>query len=160
MDRRVLLGITLTLACTTFSLPASSQAVAESALLGAGTSTAAVKAGSALNSGLNQSSKQLAGRIQQQVLRLQQTKTPQSGKNLRPNAQNSGTADRRAPQPGEFIVSIQGAEPNCAVTDDQTSAGQGTGTAQAPPTNCLSPNTSDKPESTKYKSVVIVTFPN
>ena len=45
MDRKVLLGITLSLAFTTFSLPASSQAVAESVLLGAGSSTAAVKAG-------------------------------------------------------------------------------------------------------------------
>ena len=160
MDRRVLLGITLTLACTTFSLPASSQAVAESALLGAGTSTAAVKAGSALNSALNQSSKQFAGRVQQQVLQPPQTKKPQSGKNLLPTAQNNGTADRRAPQRGEMTVSIQGAEPNCAVRDEQTSAVQDTGTARAPRTNCLSPNASRKPGSQKYKSVVTITFPN
>ena len=160
MNRRVLLGIALVLSFTTFSLPASSQAIAESVMLGAGSSTAAVKAGSALNSALNQSSRQLAGRVQQQVTRPRQNNRPPSGKNLRPNAKNNGSADRRASQPDEFIVSIQGAEPNCAVTNEQTSAGQGTGNARAPRTNCLSQKTSGKPESTKYKSVLTVTFPN
>jgi hypothetical protein len=152
-------GISLTLASTTFSLPAFSQAMAESVLLGAGSSTATVSAGSALNSSLNRSSKHLAGRVQQQVSRPPQAKTPPSVKHLLPNARNSGTADRRAPQSGDLTVSIKGAELNCAVTNEQTSAGQGTGTGQAP-TNCLSRNTSGKSGPTKYKSVVTVTFPN
>ncbi len=158
MGRKVLLGITLTLVFTTFSLPASSQAVAESVLLGAGSSTAGVKAGSALNSSLNQSSKQLAGRIQQQVSQPRQTNTPQSAKNLFPKSQTAGIAVRRAPQPGAMIVSIQGAEPNCSLTNEQTSTRQGKAAADEPPTNCISPNTSVKPGSQKYKSVVTLSF--
>ena len=68
MNKTVLSGSVLTLSLTTFSLPSRSQAIAESVMLGAGSLTAAVKAGSALNSALNQSGSQLAGRIQQQVL--------------------------------------------------------------------------------------------
>jgi hypothetical protein len=160
MNKKVLLEITLTLASTTFSVPAFSQAMAESVLLGAGSSTATVSAGSALNSSLNRSSKQLAGRVQQQVSRPQQAKTPPSVKHLLPNAQNRGTADRRAPQSGDLTVSVKGAEPNCAVRGNETSGGQGTGAGQTPHTNCISPNASGKPEPTKYKSVVTVTFPN
>src|SRR5262249_50107590 len=111
MHRRILLGIALTLGFAT-SLPASSQATAESVMLGAGSSTAAVKAGSALNSALNQSSKQLAGRVQQQMLRPPQTKASQRGKNLLPKNQTARTETRSMPQPGELIVSMQGAEPN------------------------------------------------
>jgi hypothetical protein len=139
-------------------LPASSQAIAESVTLGAATSIAGTKAGSALSSALNRSSKQIAGRVQQQVPRPQ-TKKPWSEKKLASNTQNTGAADHRPPQPGELTVSIQGAEPNCAFTNEQTSVGQRKGTRQWP-TNCLSPNTSGKPASTKYKSVVTVTFPN
>ena len=159
MDRNVLFGITLSLAAATFSLPSFSQAMAESVLLGAGSSTAAVSAGSALNSSMNGSGKQVAGRVQE-VPRPRQTNRPPSAKNLLPNAQNSGTADRRATQPGELTVSIQGAEPSCVPANEQTSAGQGTGAGRTPTNNCLRPNTSATPESRKYKSVVTVTFPN
>jgi hypothetical protein len=69
MSKMILLIVSLILAFMTFSFPAFSQAIAESVLLGAGSSTATVTAGSALNSGLNQSGKQLAGRVQQQVSR-------------------------------------------------------------------------------------------
>jgi hypothetical protein len=72
----------------------------------------------------------------------------------------AAAANLHAPQPRELTVCIQGAEPNCALTNEQTSAGQDTGAGQAPPTNCLSPNTSGKAESSKYKPVVTVTFPN
>jgi len=159
MDRKVLLGITLTLAFTTLSLPASSQAVAESVLLGAGSSTAAVKAGSALNSSLNQSSKQLAGRIQQQVSQPRQPNTPQSAKNLLPKSQTASIAVRSAPQLGPMIVSLQGAEPNCSLTNEQTSTRQGNAAAEESRTNCVSQNTSVKPKSEKYKSVVTLSFP-
>jgi hypothetical protein len=159
MDRKVFLGITLTLAFTTFSLPASSQAVAESVLLGAGSSTAAVKAGSALNSSLNHNSKQLAGRIQQQVSQPRQPNTPQSAKNLLPKSQTASIAVRSGPQPGAMIVSIQGAEPNCSLTNEQTSTRQGNAAAEESPTNCASQNTSVKPKSEKYKSVVTLSFP-
>jgi hypothetical protein len=159
MSKMILLRISLILAFITFSFPAFSQAMAESVLLGAGSSTATVTAGSALNSSLNRSSKQLTGRLQE-VPRSPQTKRPPSAKDSSPNAKNGVHAGRRPPQPGELTVSIKGAKPNCAVTDEQTSAGQGTGTVRAPRTNCLSPNASRKPGSQKYKSVVTVTFPN
>jgi hypothetical protein len=158
MSKMILLRISLILVIITFSFPAFSQAMAESVLLGAGSSTATVSAGSALNSSLNRSSKQLTGRLQE-VPRPPQTKRPPSAKNFSSNVKNGVHAGRRPPQPGELTVSIQGAEPNCSFTNEQTSAGQGTGTGQAP-TNSLSPNTSGKSRPTKYKSVVTVTFPN
>ena len=159
MDRKVLLGITLTLAFTTFSLPASSQAVAESVLLGAASSTAVVKAGSALNSSLTQNSKQLAGRIQQQVSRPGQTNTPQREKNLLSKSQTGNIAVRSTHEPGALIVYIQGAgQPNCPRTKDGTSARQGKAAAEKPPTNCASQNTSVKPKSEKYNSVVTLSF--
>jgi hypothetical protein len=63
MSKMILLRISLILVIITFSFPAFSQAMAESVLLGAGSSTSTVSAGSALNSSLNQSGSQLAGRI-------------------------------------------------------------------------------------------------
>src|SRR5215471_13060057 len=136
MNRRVfLLGITLTLVFTTFSLPASSQAVAESVMLGAGSSTATAKAGSALSSALNQSGKQLAGRVQQ-VSGPSQTKT-QTGRNLIPKDQTARADTRSMPQPGAMIVSIQGAKPNCSLTNAQTATRQGKA-VEAYPTKCSS----------------------
>ena len=159
MDRRVLLGMALTLAFSTFPLPASSQAIAESVLLGAGSSTAAVKAGSALNSALNQSSKRLAGGIRQQLSQPPQTNTQQSGKNLLPKSQSGGTAIGNMPQPGALIVSIQGVESNCPLTNEKTSTRQGKAAAEPPSTNCISQNTSVKPGSQKYKSMVTLSVP-
>jgi hypothetical protein len=63
MSKMILLRISLILVIITFSFPAFSQAMAESVLLGAGSSTSTVSAGSALNPSLNQSGSQLAGRI-------------------------------------------------------------------------------------------------
>ena len=157
MDRKVLLGITLTLAFTAFSLPASPQAIAESVLLGAGSSAAAVKAGSALNSSLTQKNKQLAGRIQEQVSHPRQTDTPQSRKKLLPKSQTGSIAVRSAPKPGALIVSIQGAgQPNCPLTNDGTSARQGI--AKKPRANCATQNTSVSPKSEKYNSVVTLSL--
>jgi hypothetical protein len=159
MDRRALLGMTLTLAFSTFPLPASSQAIAESVLLGTGSSTAAVKAGSALNSALNQSGKQLAGRVPQQVSQPPQTNTRQSGKTLLPKSQTGGTAIRSTPQPDALIFFIQGAESNCPLTNEKTSTHQGKAAAEPPSTNCISQNTSVKPGSQKYKSMVTLSVP-
>jgi hypothetical protein len=116
MNRKVLLGIAVTLSFTTFSLPASSQAIAESVMLGAGSSTAAVRAGSALNSALKPGGSQLAGRVQQEILRPSQTKSPprkisRTGKNLFPRNQDALRQARIVSQPGELIVSVQGAAP-------------------------------------------------
>jgi hypothetical protein len=159
MDRRVLLGMTLTLAFCTFPLPASSQAIAESVLLGAGSSTATVKASSALNSALNQSSKQLAGRVQQQMSQPRQTNAPQSRRNLLQKSGTSGAATSSTPHPGALVVSIQGAEPNCSLTSEKTSTPQGKASAEPLHTNCMSQNTAIKQESQKYKAVVTLSSP-
>jgi hypothetical protein len=91
MNKKVLLGIAVTLSFTTFSLPASSQAIAESVMLGAGSTTAAVKAGSALNSALKQGGRRVAEGVQQQGLRPSQTsqrKTSVARKRLSPEKSN------------------------------------------------------------------------
>jgi hypothetical protein len=159
MNRRVLLGMTLTLAFTTLSLPASSQAIAESVLLGTGSSTATVKAGSDLNSALNQSSKQLTGRVQQHVSQPPLSNVPQNGRNLLPKTSTGSTTSPTTAQPGPFVVSIQRAEPNCRAVNGQTSIARGQAAAQAPTTNCVTQNISPKPESQKYKSVITLASP-
>jgi hypothetical protein len=141
MNRRVLLGIALTLGFTTTPLPASSQAIAESVMLGAGSSTAAVKAGSALNSALNQGGRRFTGGVQQQVLRPSQTsqrKTSVARKSFLPKNQNAPRNRPSVPQPGTLIISVQGAEP----------------------TNRKGDTTSNQPRSQKYKSAITLSFPS
>jgi hypothetical protein len=157
MERTVLLGITLILVSNTFSLPASSQAIAESVTLGAATSIAGTKAGSALGSALNRSSKQIAGHLQQQVSQPQPTSTRKGKRALLPKSQSHGISTAQ-PQSGALVVSVQGAEPNCRQEQRSPHRGKaGKGEPEAPSTNCISPNVSPKPESQKYKSVVTVT---
>jgi hypothetical protein len=150
MDKKVLLGIAVTLSFTTFSLPASSQAIAESVMLGAGSTTAAVKAGSALNSALNQGGGRLAGEVQQQVVRPSQTSQRKTlgRKSLLPRNQNAPRNRPSVPRPGTLIVSVQGAETNSAVTDKPISTGRGE-----------TPATSTEPGSQKYKSAITLSFP-
>jgi len=90
MERTVLFGITLLLVSNTFSLPAFSQAIAESVTLGAATSIAGTKAGSALGSALSRSSKQIAGHLQQQVSQPQPRRTPKATRALLPKSQSQG----------------------------------------------------------------------
>jgi hypothetical protein len=158
MERMILLEITLILVSNTFSLPASSQAIAESVTLGAATSIAGTKAGSALGSALNRSSKQLAGHLQQQLSEPQPRSTPHSARELLPKSQSHGISTLSQPESETLVVSIQGAESNCASAKILLQQGKA-GTA-TPTINCISPNVSPKPESQKYKSVVTVTFPN
>jgi hypothetical protein len=151
MNKKVLLGITLSLSFTTFSPLACCQAIAESVMLGAGSSTAAVKAGSALNSALNQGGRRLAGGVQEQVLRPSQTsqrKTSLGRKSFLPKNQNAPRNRPSVPQPGTLIVSVQGAETNSAVTDKPISTGRGE-----------TPATSTEPGSQKYKSAITLSFP-
>jgi hypothetical protein len=161
MNKKVFLGIALTLPFTTFSLPASSQAIAESVILGSGSSTAAVKAGSALNSALKQGGGRLAGEVQQQLLRPSQTSQPKTSlgrKSLLPRNQNAPRNRPSVPRPGTFIVSVQGAETSSAVTDKPIPTGRGE-TPVASPTNLKGDTTSIKPGSQKYKSAITLSFP-
>jgi hypothetical protein len=159
MSRKVLFRLTLILAFITLSLPAFSQAIAESVLLGAGSSTATVTPGSALNSALNQRGKQLAGRVQQKVSRPPQARTSQTGRNLLPKSRAGGTASRKAPQPGELIVSIQGAELSSPRTDKPAYRGRNKTTLESAASNSTSNKTSAEEATQKYKSVVTVSIP-
>jgi hypothetical protein len=160
MNKKVFVGIALTLTFPTFSLPVSSQAIAESVMLGAGSSTAAVKAGSALNSALNQGGGRLAGEVQQQVVRPSQTSQRKTlgRKSLLPRNQNAPRNRPSVPRPGTFIVSVQGAETSSAVTDKPIPTGRGE-TPVASPTNLKGDTTSIKPGSQKYKSAITLSFP-
>lgn len=153
-DGTFLLGIVVGLLFSTFPLPASSQAIAESVLLGAGSSTATVKAGSALNSALNKNSRDLAGRIPKQLPQPLQRKNGESSQNMLLKSRTGGTAIPSTAQSSGLIVSIQGAEPNCRPTSQKTSTLQDA-RAGASSSNCLSV----KPESQKYKSVVTLSAP-
>jgi hypothetical protein len=161
MSKMILLRISLILVIITFSFPAFSQAMAESVLLGAGSSTSTVSAGSALNPSLNQSGSQLAGRIQQQVLRPQQTQRPRSrtqrGKTLLPKNQTPTTKTPNIPQAGALIVSVQGGESSSPRTT--ASAGRDKTTLQQPATNSIADKTATQVRSKQYKPVVTVAFP-
>jgi hypothetical protein len=159
MSKTILLRISLILAFMTFSFPAFSQAMAESVLLGAGSSTVTATAGSALNSALNQSGKQLAGRVQQKVSRPPQARTSQTGRNLLPKSQAGGTASRKAPQPGELIVSIQAAELSSPRTNKAAYRGRNKTTLESAASNSVSNKDSGEEGTQKYKSVVTVSIP-
>jgi len=146
----------LALATAVFPVSASCQAAAESVLLGAGSSTAAVKAGSGLNSALNRSSKRLAERIQQEVS-TPPAKTPRGGQQA-PKKSAAGATVYDRPQQGTMIVSIVGAHPNCPASNQATSTTAGKAAAAPTEENCMNQNTS-KPETARYKSVVTLSFP-
>lgn len=150
MGKKAILGVTLILAVCVLSLPAFAQAIAESVTLGAATSTAAGKAGSALGSALNRSSAGLAGRIQQPAVQHPQTGTSHSGRELLPKTQAGSTTPSVA-QSGASTISIQGAS-NCS---NQQVSTPGTNVRRS----CNNSNGSAKPESQKYKSVVTLSFP-
>jgi hypothetical protein len=124
MARTVLFRIILILISNTFALPAYSQAIAESVTLGAATSVAGTKAGSALGSALNRSSKQLAGHLQQQLSQSQPTSTPKGKKALLPKSQSHGISKLNQSQSGALVVSVRGAESNCASEKSSPQQGQ------------------------------------
>ena len=160
MNKKLFLGIALTLTFTTFSLPVSSQAIAESVLLGAGSSTAAVKAGSALNSALKQGGRRVGEGVQQQVLRPPQTsqrKTSLGRKSFLPKNQNTPRNRPSVPQPGTVIVSVQGAKTSSAPSDKRISTAPGETTVGSSPTNLKGDTTSLG--SQKYKSAITISFP-
>ena len=156
IGRLALFEMILALAISVFPVRASCQAAAESVLLGAGSSTAAVKAGSGLNSALNRSSKQLAGRIRQEVSTVP-AKTPRGGQQA-PNKSASAATVYNRPQPGTMIVSIVGGQPNCPASNQATSRTEGKAAAAPAEESCMNRNTY-KPETPRDKSVVTLSFP-
>jgi hypothetical protein len=156
MNRRVLWGLTLTLVLTLVRTPTFAQAVAESVLLGAASSTATVKAGSALNSALNQGSKQLAGRVQRHTLQpVPSGRKPHSEAGKISTGPFKGTA---TPARGAVISSIQGAATNCAPASQTASVAESKTATQPSQTNC-SGQPGSEPAPQKYKSVITLAFP-
>jgi len=153
---RVLWGLALTLVLTLVCIPTFAQAGAESVLLGAGSSTATVKAGSALNSALNRGSKQLAGRVQRHTVQtVPSERMPHSAVGKISTGILKSTA---TPAHGAVIASIQGAVISCA-PGRQTASAAGSKTATEPSqTNCSGqPASETAPQ--KYKSVITLSFP-
>lgn len=159
MNRRILLRMTFTLALAALPASAFAQAAAESVLLGGASSAATVKAGSHLNSALNQASKQLAGRVQQQIQPVPGKVSPVGA---RPVSKSpvKGTAVRGAATPaqGPVIASIQGAPTRCPPIN-QTASTPGSKTAvESAQTNCSAQSSANKSAPQKYKSVITLSF--
>jgi hypothetical protein len=161
MSRHTLLAMTFTLALVVLQPSAYAQAAAESALLGAGSSTATVKAGSALNSILNQGSKQLAGRVQRQVLQPTPGTISHVGARQVPTSRIKGTPVRAGTTPtvGPVIASIQGAVTGCVPTNQTPSALGSSAAAESVQTNCGGQDSASPPVPPEYKSVITLSFP-
>jgi hypothetical protein len=159
MNRRILLGMTFTLALAGLPMPAFAQAAAESVLLNGASAGATAKFGSQLGSALNQSSKQLAGSVQQQI-------HPAPGKvspaGARPVSKSpvQGTAVRAGATPaqGPMIASIQGAATRCAPTNQTASTAQGKPATESAQATCSGQSSSSKSASQKYKPVITLSL--
>jgi hypothetical protein len=161
MTRRVLLGLTFTLAFVVLQASALGQAAAESVLLNSGSAAAATKAGSALGSALNHGSKQLAGRVPQQVAQPAPRKTspgtarPASTSPLQSTAVSEGTT----PAQGPVISSIQGAVSSRAPANQRASTPGNKTAAGSPQTKPSAQDSVSKPAPRKYKSEITLSFP-
>ena len=160
MNRRILLGMTFTLALVVPAC-ALAQAAAEAALANAASSAATAKAGSALNSALDRSSKQLAGRVQRQVA------PPASGRTSRVEARTVSTAPAPAtaaregtpPAQGSMIASIQGAATSCAPAAPSAAApGSKPAAAGSAQSDRSGQECAGKPAPQERKSVITLSF--
>ncbi len=161
MDRRILLGMILTPALVVLQAPAFGQAAAESVLLNSGSAGATAKAGSALGSALNHGSKQLAGRLPQQVAQPAPGKTSPGTARPASTSPLQGTAGREGTTPaqGPIISSIQGAAPSRAPASQKAST-PGNKTAAGPAqTKPSGQDSARKPAPRKYKSEITLSFP-
>jgi len=156
MNRRML--FTLALALTFPGVSAYAQAAAESALLNAHSATVTIKAGSALGSALNQSTKQLAGHVAQ-------TTSPPSSSAVEGRPRYTipvkGTAGRDGTLPvqGPMIASIQGGATSCASTSQSASTPGSKTAAESAQTDCRRQDSASQVASQKSKSVITLSFP-
>lgn len=159
MDRRILSGITLTLALAVPHSTACAQAAAESVMLNAGSSTATVKAGSKLGSALNRADKQLAERVRQTVQPAPGKTSPGGTQPVSVSpVKDTAVRSGATPPQGSMIASIQGTVTRCGPTN-QTASTQGNKTAAgAPETNCSGQDSASK-SAQKYKSVITLASP-
>ena len=158
MNKQTLLLLTLGLAMES-PISAFAQAAAESALINGLSSSATVKAGSALNRSLNHSSSQLGARIQERTsgpthLGVQQKATP--GKNTAMVVHSRGSAQPGSTQ-GFGTISILGGQVTCTPLEPGSQASQGKAVPRAGSTNCHNQGSTTKagPED-MYKSSVVL----
>jgi hypothetical protein len=158
MNKRILLGMALTLALAVLEASAFAQAAAEAALLGASTATGTVKAGSALGSALNQATKQLAGRVQQETSHPALGKMSQPGTRpvSRVPVKGAAVPSSGTPAQGSMIASIQGAG-NRRVPPSPVASTPGS-KAEAAQTNGNGQDSAAQPASQK-KSVINLSIP-
>jgi hypothetical protein len=163
VDKRVLLGSIVSVALA-FPVAAFAQAAAESALTNALSSSSTIKAGSALNHALDQSSKRLGARIQERTsspaqVGVQRTTSKAESKNTATVSQAGGNVHAGS-TPVMGAISLQGGESVCAAANpsDQVPAKTNTGTASI---DCHGPKSAPKSGTTedKYKSFVVLSFP-
>ncbi len=166
MINRALLGAVTTLVLA-FPVTIHAQAAAESALTGALSSSATLKAGSILNHSLNQASGRLGIRIHERT----STSTQVGAKRQRPGTattelmnQSPGSravvASGANSSPAKGGIWVQGGESRCASVSSRSQASPdptGSGVSSA---DC--PRTKSEPDAAttgKYKSFVTLSFP-
>jgi hypothetical protein len=158
---RILLRIIVTLALAVPST-AFAQAAAESALINALSSSATVKAGSALNHTLNQSTTQLGSRIQQRTAGPVQMGTQRQApaartKNSATGMLAAGAVHSASPQAMRGI-SVQGGEITCP-TNTATSQGSSAKTTVSEDSHRSTSGPKSEAEANKYKSFIMLPAP-
>jgi hypothetical protein len=142
---RITLFVIVAVGLAAFRIPALSQAAAESALIGATSSLSTVNAASSLNRALNQSSGQLAGRLQKVSPISPQHLTQQHARKAilkSPVRTAAGHTDSL----GLMIVSIQGGETRCEAGSAQPEGKKDRSDAETPNTKCIGADASSKPK--------------
>ena len=159
MNRRILLGMTFALALAALPVSAFAQAAAESVLLNGASAGATAKFGSQLGSALNQSSKQLAGRVQQQIHPAPGKASPAGGRPVSKSPVEGTAVPAGATlAQGPMIASIQGVATRCAPTNQTASKAEGKTVAEAAQTNCSGKSSASKSAPQKYKSVITLSL--
>lgn len=155
MNRCLPLGLALAAALVLAPASAFAQAAAESVLLNATSAAATVKGASALSSGLNHATQQLAGTVQQVSSTAAGKKAPAVPRPVSTRALKATAIATTAP--GPMITSINGAVPNCSPARPPSSTPDHAVTKSAPPA-CAVASSSNGSVVQEYKSVVTVTF--
>jgi cytochrome c biogenesis protein CcdA len=159
MKRRILLGMTFTLVLAAFPTSVFGQAAAESVLLNGASAGATAKFGSQLGSALNQSSKQLAGRVQQQIRPAPGKGSPAGARPISKSpVQGAAVRAGATPAQGPIIASIQGAATRCAPTNQTASTAEGKTVAESARTSCAGQNSASKSAPQKYKPVITLSL--
>lgn len=164
MVSRALLGSIATLVLA-FPVPVHAQAAAESALTNALSSSTTLKAGSALNRALNQSSSRLGTRIQGRTSTAVQVGTRQPGGpktewSRNPNRSLPALAAGANPSPAGSGISIRGGETSCTSVSPGAQPSPAPGNPGTMSADCREKKSDPGAATTdKYKSFVTLPFP-